>query len=93
MEKKDQKTDLHVKDNPLLDLLFKKHYLITYRLFIIIIGTTAILGGIGYLLDKELGTKPIFSIIGLVLALPVSIILIIKATKNLVKNTLNGKHS
>lgn len=81
-------------DHPLLGLIFNKHYLITCRLFSVIIATVAILGGGGYLLDNQLQTKPLFLIIGLIIAFPVSLIIIVKTTKNLINKTLNGsKHS
>ncbi len=89
---------MRIREHPLLDLMFTKHYLITYRLFIIIPGTIFIIGGLGYLLDKQFQTLPAFTITGLILALPTSMIIIVKSirdlsTKIIAKKNTHGQHS
>ena len=46
------------------------------------VGTIAILGGLGYWLDTQLGTKPMAFIVGLVAAFPLSQILVYRKTKS-----------
>jgi F0F1-type ATP synthase assembly protein I len=45
------------------------------------VGTIAILGGLGYWLDTVLNTKPLIFIIGLVVAFPLSQVMVYRKTK------------
>lgn len=76
-QKKDKK--------PLHHLMFAGHLKITIRVLGITIGTMAILGGIGYLLDKQLNTYPTVFIIGLFIAFPITQLAIYKTFKKLSK--------
>lgn len=62
-------------------MMFSEHYKITFRVIAITISTMAILAGGGYLLDQQLGTYPTAFIVGLVLAFPVTQLVIYKTFK------------
>lgn len=60
------------KDKSKLEkLMFQEHYKITIRVIAITVSVMALLGGGGYLLDKQLGTDPYIFIAGILLAFPV----------------------
>lgn len=56
----------------LSDMIFSKHYAMTWRVFVVTAGSLAICGGIGYGLDLLLATRPVLLIIGLVASFPVA---------------------
>lgn len=91
MEKTEKKVPAH--ESPLCHLFFQRHYLLTYRFFIAVISTVFVIGGSGYLIDQTFNTKPLFLIISLVIALPLSILVAVKMTKNLIKKITNGRNS
>jgi F0F1-type ATP synthase assembly protein I len=69
------------KTSKLERLMFSEHYKITLRVITITVGSMAILAGGGYLLDQQLGTYPTMFIAGLVLAFPVTQVVIYKTFK------------
>jgi F0F1-type ATP synthase assembly protein I len=76
-------------------MMFSEHYKITFRVIAITISTMAILAGGGYLIDKQLETYPTIFIIGLVLAFPITQLVIYKTFKQVtdkVEQESNVKH-
>lgn len=85
------KNPLPSHETPLAKFFLEKRYQITWRAASTVISTTAIMATIGYLLDNFFQTKPIFFIVCLVLAFPLSIMIIVKITRNLIKKLNNGQ--
>ncbi|MBD3270678.1 hypothetical protein GF376_04075 [Candidatus Peregrinibacteria bacterium] len=81
-EKKPEKSEYSKK---MEHLMFNKHYLITFRVIAITIVSIAIFAGIGYLLDQIFQTYPLFLIIGVVSAYPLSQIFTYKVFKKITK--------
>lgn len=67
------------------NLMFGKHFQITIRVVTITVMGMLIFGGGGYLLDKALGTKPLFLIIGLVVAYPVIQVTLYRTFRSITK--------
>ncbi len=55
------------------------------------VGTIAVLGGLGYWIDSQFGTKPMAFIIGLVVAFPLSQIMVYKKTKKFAQTKTEPK--
>ena len=73
-------------------LMFSEHYKITFRVIAITLTTLAIFAGGGYLLDQQLGTYPTIFIVGLVLAFPVTQLVIYKTFKQVTEKASNDKN-
>jgi len=52
--------------------LLQNYFQMIWRVSAITVSTMAILGGVGYLLDKAIGKFPLFMAIGLMIAFPLS---------------------
>lgn len=50
------------------DLMFPKHYMLTATVFAYVLGNLVVFVGLGYLLDMQFGTKPVFIFVGFVLS-------------------------
>ena len=68
-----------------IDLMFKNHLQMTWRIFGIMAVSLGVFGGGGFLLDQTLSTKPLFMIIGFVLAFIVSQVLNVVIFNNITK--------
>jgi F0F1-type ATP synthase assembly protein I len=50
------------------DLMFSKHYILTATIFVTILGNLVVFVGLGYLIDLQFETKPVFLLIGFVIS-------------------------
>jgi len=75
----------------LQELIFSKHLQITLRVAAITLGSIGIFTVGGYALDMQIGTKPLFLIIGLLISFPLSQYLIYKKFRTITTDIQN-KH-
>lgn len=68
MENHTKQTEEQKRNQRSIDLMFKNHLQMTWRIFGITGGSLVVFGGGGYMLDTWLNTKPVFMIIGFILA-------------------------
>ena len=73
----------------LQDLMFSKHIQITLRVAAITLGSILIFSGGGFLLDMQIGTKPLFLILGLVVSFPLSQYIIYRTFRSVTTNIQN----
>lgn len=66
---------------------YQDHFQITIKVAATTILLMGFFGGLGYYIDKEIGTFPILFIVGLVISFPIIQIVIYKQTKALLKHT------
>jgi len=73
----------------LQELMFNKHIQITLRVSAITLGSIILFAGGGLLIDTQIGTKPLFLIIGLLISFPLSQYVIYKTFRNVTNNIQN----
>ncbi len=78
-------TEQQKRNQKAVDLMFKNHLQMTWRIFAVTGGSLAVLGGGGYLLDTWLGTRPVFMIIGFLGAFILAQVINIVVFNNLTK--------
>lgn len=66
--------------------LLRHHFQLMWRVTLITVLTMGVLGGTGYILDKNLGRFPLFMAAGLIIAYPVAQIITYKVFKTIAKN-------
>lgn len=72
-------------------LMFKGHLAVLLRVVPTTLSVIGVCAGIGYLVDREIGSHPVGLIIGLVVAFPILQYSIYKQTKALINNRTNKK--
>ncbi len=84
-DKGNEKSDKSKRLKKLDQMMFSKHWLITYRVMIVTLGTIAAFGIGGYYLDTLLNTKPFWLITGVVISYPIAQLILYKVFKKITK--------
>ena len=82
--------DHHKKANSLYDLMFKRHFEITYRVVYLTLLPLLLFGALGYALDSYFAIKPIGIIAGITMGFIAAQVLIFFTFMSLTKKT-NGR--